>query len=64
MAKAVAFRRATSGAMMPYRVKGKTVEVSRPKGWTTLKTHSTEAHAKKHLAALNMNVKHSSSRDV
>ena len=50
--------------MMPYRVKGKTVEVSRPKGWTTLKTHSTEAHAKKHLAALNMNVKHGSSRDV
>jgi|TARA_R110000751_G_scaffold99969_1_gene193558 hypothetical protein len=50
--------------MMPYRVKGKTVEVSRPKGWVTLKVHSTPAHAKKHLAALNMNVKHSGSRDI
>ena len=49
---------------MPYRVKGKTVEVSRPKGWVTLKVHSTPAHAKKHLTALNMNVKHSDTRDM
>jgi len=49
---------------MPYRVKGKTVEVSRPKGWTTLKAHSTEGKAKKHLTALNMNVKHSDTRDI
>ena len=49
---------------MPYRVKGKTVEVSRPKGWVTLKVHSTPAHAKKHLAALNINVKHGDTRDV
>ena len=40
---------------MPYRVKGKTVEVSRPKGWVTLKVH---------LAALNINVKHSDTRDM
>jgi hypothetical protein len=43
---------------MPYRVRGKTVEVSRPKGWVTLEVHSTPAHAKKHLAALQANVRH------
>ena len=47
---------------MPYRVKGNAVEVTRPKGWTTLKTHSTPAHAKKHLAALNTNVRHTTPR--
>jgi|GEM_PF-3474073 hypothetical protein len=51
-----------NGKTMPYRVKGKTVEVSRPKGWTTLKVHSTPAHAKKHLAALNTNVRHTTPR--
>jgi len=43
---------------MPYRIRGKTVEVSRPKGWTPLKTHRSKEMAQKHLAALKSNVKH------
>tara|TARA_R100000306_G_scaffold60286_1_gene60126 strand:+ start:416 stop:559 length:144 start_codon:yes stop_codon:yes gene_type:complete len=37
---------------MPYRLKGNTVEVSRPQGWVKVKTHRSKEMAKKHLAAL------------
>jgi hypothetical protein len=43
---------------MPYRLRGNTVEVSRSKGWTPLKTHRSKEMAQKHLAALQANVKH------
>ena len=47
---------------MPYRLRGNTVEVSRSKGWAPLKTHSTREMAKKHLAALKSNVRHTTPR--
>ena len=44
--------------MVPYRIRGNTVEVSRPKGWVKVKPHRSKEAAKKHLAALKQNVKH------
>jgi len=41
---------------MPYRRIGKTVEVWKNGKWQKLKTHPTIHKAKKHLAALNINV--------
>jgi len=35
-----------------YRLRGSTVEVSRPQGWVTVKVHRSEGLAKEHLAAL------------
>jgi hypothetical protein len=43
---------------MPYRLRGKRIEVKRPQGWRTLKTHRTLQAAKRHLKALKANVKH------
>ncbi len=43
---------------MPYRIRGKAVEVSRPKGWVTIKVHRSKEMAQKHLAALKQNVRH------
>jgi hypothetical protein len=43
---------------MPYRLKGKAVQVQRKSGvWHTLKSHKTMNMAKKHLKALRINVK-------
>ena len=43
------------GVSMPYRLKGKAVQVQRKSGvWQTLKTHGTVNMAKKHLKALRM----------
>jgi|TARA_R110000751_G_scaffold75710_1_gene152384 hypothetical protein len=47
---------------MPYRIRGKEVEMSRPEGWVVLKAHRSEAMAKKHLAALQANVRHTTPR--
>jgi len=44
---------------MPYRIRGKTVEVKRSWGWGDLKTHPTAEKARKHLTALKRNVGHS-----
>ena len=43
---------------MPYRLIGKTVQVKKGGAWQKLKTHPTVAKAKKHLAALKINVEH------
>jgi hypothetical protein len=43
---------------MPYRAVGKVVQVKRSGKWVHKKTHPTPAKAKKHAAALNINVKH------
>jgi len=43
---------------MPYRIRGKAVEVSRPKGWVTIKVHRTPKMAQNHLAALKKNDRH------
>jgi len=41
---------------MPYRLKGKAVQVQRKSGvWHTLKTHKTLNMARKHLRALKIN---------
>jgi hypothetical protein len=47
---------------VPYRIRGKVVEVSRPGGWVTLKAHRSEEMAKKHIAALKSNVRHTTPR--
>jgi hypothetical protein len=44
--------------VMPYRVRGNTVEVSRAKGWVELKTHRNPELARKHFRALKANVRH------
>ena len=44
--------------MMPYMRVGKVVMVKKGGKWRALKTHATAAKAKKHLAALNINVHH------
>lgn len=41
---------------MPYRRRGKQVQVKKGGAWRTLKTHRTVAQAQAHLAALNINV--------
>ncbi len=44
---------------MPYRLKGKCVQVQRKKGnWANLKCHETLNMARKHLRALKANVKY------
>jgi hypothetical protein len=44
---------------MPYRLKGKAVQVQRKSGvWHTLKIHSTLNMARKHLQALKANVRY------
>jgi len=43
---------------VPYRLRGKTVEVKRPGGWKKLKAHPTVKAAMQHLHALRANVKH------
>jgi hypothetical protein len=41
---------------MPYRLKGKSVQVERSNGiWRTIKTHKTLKMAQKHLKALRIN---------
>ena len=42
---------------MPYKRIGRTVYVKRGKVWRKLKTHRTVREAKKHLIALNINVR-------
>jgi hypothetical protein len=41
---------------MPYRLRGKCVQVKRDSGWEQLKCHPTRAKALKHLVALKINV--------
>lgn len=41
---------------MPYKRQGRTVYVQRGGKWRLLKTHETAEKAKRHLAALNINV--------
>ena len=43
---------------MPYKTSGTKVLVKRGGKWRVLKTHKTEAEAKRHCKALNANVKH------
>jgi len=43
---------------MPYKRSGKTVYVKRGGRWVVLKSHPTVNKARKHLAALNINVRH------
>lgn len=43
---------------MPYRRRGKIVQVKRSGRWVTLKVHKSIAAAIKHLRALHANVKH------
>lgn len=46
---------------MPYRLNPKNkkqVQVKKGARWAVLKTHRSAAQAKKHLAALKINVKH------
>lgn len=43
---------------MPYRRKGKRVQVKRNGKWVTLKTHVSVEKAKRHERALRANVKH------
>lgn len=42
---------------MPYRARGKVVEVKRKDRWMPLKRHKTVRAAKAHAAALNINVR-------
>lgn len=42
---------------MPYRVRGKTVQVRKAGRWRALKTHGSAAKAKRHARALNANVR-------
>jgi len=44
---------------MPYRLKGKCVQVKRTVGWVNLKCHDTQEEAQAHLSALNLNVRES-----
>lgn len=46
---------------MPYRLSPKdktTVQVKKKNRWTRLKKHQSQEKARKHLAALKINVKH------
>lgn len=43
---------------MPYRLKGRKVQVKKSGKWKTLKQHKTKEKAQKHLAALKANTKH------
>jgi len=43
---------------MPYRVRGRWVQVKRGKAWRNLKKHKSTSAAKKHAAALNIHVAH------
>jgi hypothetical protein len=43
---------------MPYRARGLWVQVKRGSKWVNLKKHLTARKAKKHAAALNINVRH------
>jgi hypothetical protein len=43
---------------MPYRSKGRRVYVKRGGKWVLLKVHRSEAEARAHAAALNINVRH------
>ncbi len=43
---------------MPYKLRGRTVLVMRNGKWQKLKVHANVTNAKKHLAALNINVRH------
>ena len=47
---------------MPYRIMGTTAQVKRLRGWGDLKTHPTAEKARKHLAALKRNVRHTTPR--
>lgn len=42
---------------MPYRLKGKTVQIKRGGRWVKLKTHPTVRAALRHLRALRINVR-------
>lgn len=42
---------------MPYKLSGKSVMVLRNGKWVILKTHPSREKARKHLAALKINVK-------
>ncbi len=43
---------------MPYRARGRVVQVLRNGRWVTLKVHPTPEKARRHAAALNINVRH------
>ena len=43
---------------MPYRAKGKNVQVKRKSGWRLHKKHPSAAKAKAHASALNIHVHH------
>jgi hypothetical protein len=43
---------------MPYRLRGKVIEVKRTSGWVPFKAHRSKELAQKHLRALNQNVRH------